>query len=236
MSRNTYVAKIPDEGSGPTIDPRAEFDLLEHLSAKGLTPKPAACDTKTGIVFTEHLFMARPWRLRDVREPRNVARAAVRLRQLHETATTSSARELPEFDALSFVRRYFDGLPGNRAAAAARRIVDEAELLAMAYDGIEESDVVCHNDLVAANILDDGVLRFVDFEYAVRARPVVDLASLVAMNDLNAVSVSALLGEYYCGEVPFDRRAFDGVVRLQRLIAQAWQLGRSPDRGVGPSS
>jgi thiamine kinase-like enzyme len=83
---------------------------------------------------------------------------------------------------------------------------------------------LCHNDLVAANVLDDdGSLVLVDFEYAVRGAPILDLANLAGMNDYGARERRDLLAAYR-GE---DRSGvteaeLDKIIRLVRLIAFFW--------------
>ena len=58
---------------------------------------------------------------------------------------------------------------------------DELLTLARRYDARYAPTAFCHNDLVAANVLDDGQLALVDFEYAVRADPLLDLANAAGM-------------------------------------------------------
>ena len=82
----------------------------------------------------------------------------------------------------------------------------------------------CHNDLVAANILSDGAAaRFVDFEYAGRGAPLLDLANLAGMNDFTAAQRHLMLTEYY-GEAVAASLAteLDGAIRMVRLLAYFW--------------
>ena len=91
------------------------------------------------------------------------------------------------------------------------------------YDATHAPTVLCHNDLVAANVLDDGRLVLVDFEYAVRGAPVLDLAGLAGMNDYGARERRELLAAY-CGDDRAGDRG-DGarrIVRLVRLMAFFW--------------
>src|SRR5690606_24790388 len=85
-------------------------------------------------------------------------------------------------------------------------------------------EVLCHNDLAAANILDDGHrLELVDFEYAVLSAPILDLAGLVAMNDYSAAESRALTTAYY-GDTAArcDERDLASVVRMIRLMSFFW--------------
>ena len=81
----------------------------------------------------------------------------------------------------------------------------------------------CHNDLVAANVLAGAKLRLIDFEYAAQAAPVLDLASLAAMNGYGEAEERLLLAAYESpvGE-PFSRTEFAKVRRLVALLAHFW--------------
>src|SRR5690606_39534213 len=101
---------------------------------------------------------------------------------------------------------------------------DELFELARAYRARYPSEVLCHNDLVASNVLDDGDLKLVDFEYAVTAAPVLDLAGIAALNDFDDDGWR-LAEAYYEGmRVPFSWGELRKVVRLVRLIAYFWAL------------
>jgi thiamine kinase-like enzyme len=81
----------------------------------------------------------------------------------------------------------------------------------------------CHNDLVATNVLDDGTLALVDFEYAVRGTPLLDLANAVAMNGFGEAEQRALL-EAYHGTQPAAPELLElgSLVRMVRLMTWFW--------------
>ena len=104
-------------------------------------------------------------------------------------------------------------------------------VLAAAYDAESSATTLCHHDLVAENILDDGQLWFIDFEYAVCAEPLLDLASLASMNNFSAAEQDCLLEAYYQGAPPFTMMRFADTVRLMRLQSYFWALtSLGPDR------
>jgi thiamine kinase-like enzyme len=70
-------------------------------------------------------------------------------------------------------------------------------------------------------VLDGGELTLVDFEYAVRAAPILDLASLAGMNDYASGQLRDLLEAYYRDAAPaVDELA--SIVRMVRLLAWFW--------------
>jgi thiamine kinase-like enzyme len=73
-------------------------------------------------------------------------------------------------------------------------------------DGGEHAPVLCHNDLLAGNLLVDGDdLRIVDWEYAGMGDRWFDLGNLAVNNGLGGREEERLLAAYF-GEPPDDRR------------------------------
>jgi thiamine kinase-like enzyme len=133
---------------------------------------------------------------------------------------------LPAFAAERIASRYLADLsPDVRASRTAARWADELILFARRYDARLAPTAFCHNDLAAANILDDGRLAFVDFEYAACADPLLDLANIVVMNSLSAEEQKSLLG-CYRGIVPTeeDLAELTWVARMVRLMAWFWAV------------
>jgi thiamine kinase-like enzyme len=133
---------------------------------------------------------------------------------------------LRAFDPVAFAAEYLESLGGERALPVVQRpFADALTMLARDYRARYPHMVLCHNDLVASNILDDGGLWLIDFEYAVTAAPVLDIAGIAAMNDYGRYERLQLSEAYYEGSpVPFSAAELDKVVRLVRLIAYFWAL------------
>ena len=105
-----------------------------------------------------------------------------------------------------------------------RRRGDELLRLARQHEASHAPTVFCHNDLVASNILTNGVAaQLIDFEYAGRGTPLLDLANLAGMNDFTEPQRGLLLAEYY-GEpaaAPLVRE-LDNAIRMVRLLGYFW--------------
>jgi thiamine kinase-like enzyme len=129
------------------------------------------------------------------------------------------------FAAERIAERYLTELRAAGRAADPRASARADELLALArdYDRNYAPTAFCHNDLTAANILDDGELALVDFEYAVRGTPLLDLANLAAMNGFDFAERRVLL-EAYSGAAPAsaDLAELDSLVRMVRLMTWFW--------------
>jgi Ser/Thr protein kinase RdoA (MazF antagonist) len=218
-----WVLRLPVAGLVALIDVATEAEAMSAAAAAGLAPAVVAVDAAAGVLLTDYRAGATPWTSAAARQPHNIHRAAALLRALHAVAV-----DLPAYDAERIAERYVAALGCDRAEPRA----DELLQLARDYDARYPPAVLCHNDLVAANVLDDGELTLVDFEYAARGAPILDLASLAAMNDYDESQRRELLAAYYReSDVPFTAIEFAGVVRMVRLTAHFW--ARLAGRQIG---
>lgn len=80
------------------------------------------------------------------------------------------------------------------------RVAKELEQAAGPFDM-----VFCHNDLLAANFLDDGdKIWLIDWDYAGYNSPLFDLGGLAASSNLDVAQEGRMLNAYF-GKVPDDR-------------------------------
>ena len=112
------------------------------------------------------------------------------------------------------------------------RLADELDRLSARFSHVIAGRQVCHNDLHAGNILSGERLWLIDFEYAVQASPIVDLASFVAFNDLQEGAAMALARACLGAEPPFSAGELAGVVRMQRILGELWEIARSVNNAV----
>jgi thiamine kinase-like enzyme len=178
-----------------------------------------AADAESGVLLTDYR-PATSWTSADLRRPANLERFAALLRMLHALPT-----DLPTFAAERIAVRYLTARPRSVREPRASAWGDELLTLARRYDRRYAPTAFCHNDLVAANVLDDGELVLVDFEYAVRAEPLLDLANAAGMNDFDADEQRALLAAY-AQATPTQAELEDltWLVRMVRLMAWFWAL------------
>jgi thiamine kinase-like enzyme len=131
-----------------------------------------------------------------VRTPEFVPRLAAVLRALHSG-----------WDQLTGEILYFSAFQTNRTYAKTARslgarlpedmdsLLDDAQVLAHRITPF--TPVLCHNDLLAANILDDGRdVWLVDWEYAGIGHPLFDLANVSATCAFPEPLERALLAAY----------------------------------------
>jgi len=225
-AERSWAIRLPlGIGEEETLDPATENQLLGLIAAAGLTPEVAATDVDSGALITRYLSGAVPWTARQAREPENISRIAERLRLLHGLEA-----RLPDFCPIRVAATYLDGVAGANAGLSGEEEGWGRELtaLAAAYEERFSPTTLCHNDLVAANILERETLWLVDFEYALRSDPILDLASLAGMNNYDT-SQRGLLLEAYDRLSPTPSRCaqLDDVIRLTRLLSYFWAVSRS---------
>ncbi len=180
-------------------DRAAESEASSHAAAAGVAPALlASLDDPPCLVFEfiEGETMT-PERLR---EPALTAACAAALRTLHACApiavTFDSFRLVEGYAAAT--REHGGEVPDayEEAAAAAKRI--EATLAAGGPFPGGEAPVLCHDDLLAANLLlvDGGTLKLVDWEYAGSGYRYFDLANFAINNGLEPAQEEAFLTAY----------------------------------------
>jgi len=211
--------RLPVNRSNALVDLETESRAMAAAAGAGVAPAVIAADPETGVLLTQFRPSA-PWTQVHARKADNIRRLAAVLRVLHRVPA-----DLPVFAAEQIARRYVAALPQEVIPPSAAKWGEELIALAQRYDERYAPTAFCHNDLVAANVLDDGQLVLVDFEYAVRADPLLDLANFAGMNGLDGEQQRTLLAAYGQAEPADDELAqLKWLIRMVRLMAWFWAL------------
>jgi thiamine kinase-like enzyme len=204
-----FVARIGAELLVLGIDRRNE--LACHRAAQGLGVSPELVYGENGVLVSRYV----PSRTLDpsgAREPGFAPRFARVLRQLHEG-----------WDGLIGELLFFSPFQASRTyVATARRLGAElpSDIEQLLETTRQLSRVIapyiptlCHNDLLPANVLDDGQrVWIVDWEYAGMGHPLFDLAGFSANCGYSEQQDVEFL-ESYRGE--FRRRDMDELLILK---------------------
>lgn len=139
----------------------------------------------------------------------NLTRIAAALRRLHGGPPFASRFDM--FD----VQRSYAGVVADRGMPLPAGYDDLAPTVARVERALRlrpEPLVPCHNDLLAANILDDGGdLRIIDYEYSGMNEPSFELGNLACESHLDREALSQLIASY-------SARATEA---LEALVARA---------------
>jgi thiamine kinase-like enzyme len=178
------------------IDRDAEYRNSVSAAQAGVGPEVVEYAPEHGVLIVKWIN-GRTFGDADLDDAAQLERVARLCRQLH-----AGPRFVGDFDMFDVQRRYLRivtesgfRLPGDYLSfePALRRI--EQVLHATA-----SSPVPCHNDLLAANIMDDGNrLWFIDYEYAGNNDPCFELGNIWSEAALEADRLEQLVAGYYGG-------------------------------------
>ncbi len=172
----------------------------------------------------------RTWQDADVGA--NLARLAAALRRLH-----AGPGFVGRFDMFALRRGYLEVVRqrGFRMPEGYLDLEPRLDAVEAAFAVAPEVLVPCHNDLLAANVLDDGgELRIVDYEYSGMNEPSFELGNAVAEARLGPDALAELCRAYYGG----DDEALDALVARAELwgwVARyGWVLWGMIQEGTSP--
>jgi thiamine kinase-like enzyme len=181
------------------VDRHAEFVNTLAAAAAGVGAPVVDYLGGQGVLVVSFL-PGRTWGDADVAA--NLPRLAAALNRLH-----AGPGFVGRFDMTALRRRYLEvvrekgfGLPDGYLDLEpwAQRA---EEVLALAPERL----VPCHNDLLAANVLDDGGdLRIIDYEYSGMNEPSFELGNAVAEARLGPDALAELCAAYYGRRDPAD--------------------------------
>ncbi len=128
---------------------------------------------------------------------RCLARLLPPLQTLHQAGAGAVRGAVLWFSVFHVIRHYGRLLADSRRHAAARpELMAAAEQLEAAVGAI--TPALCHNDLLAANFIDDGArIWIIDWEHAGINTPLFDLANLAANNAFPEALEREMLQLYY---------------------------------------
>ncbi len=216
-----FAVRLPSPG-WIRLDRDNEIAAHRTAARAGLAPAIVYADAATGLLVTRWL-PGRAWTLADMHAPGQLVRIGALLKSLWSLPPPPAVFDDGRL-ADRLWARYVRLAAADGAARSMRAafVTERSTLVA----GLARADF-CHFDLVAANILDDGRLRLVDFEYAAAGDRWLDVAMLCAAHDHDETEQGILLRA--AGLEP-SAAALEKVARLRRLadfLAAHWYLARS---------
>lgn len=218
-----FVVRIGDDIPVHHVSRKAELAAARAAHAAGLAPE---------ILHAEPGAMVMPWidgrtlTPEDVRDPAMLGRIVPLLRRCHAEVGRRLEGPAPLFWVFHVCRDYARTLQRGRS----RMLAELPRLMAM-NDRLEAlvgdvGLVFGHNDLLAANILDDGRrLWLLDWEYAGFNSPLFDLGGLASNSELPPQQEEWLLDAYFEGAVTADLRRRYTAMRCASLLREAmWSM------------
>jgi thiamine kinase-like enzyme len=218
-----YVVRVGGDNEAHGVVRKNELAASRAAHAAGVAPRVAYAEP--GVLVLDYVE-GHTFTPADVRDSRNLSRIIDLVRRTH--------REIPKhlrgpgvlFWVFHVVRDYAHSL-SETASADLRRIrsfVARSEELERAVGPIEL--VFGHNDLLAANIIDDGKkLWLVDWEYAGFNSPLFDLGGLASNSELATPPREKLLEQYFERPVTDQlRHRFAAMTAASLLRETMWSM------------
>jgi thiamine kinase-like enzyme len=222
QSRQSFVVRIGRDLPEHGVMRFNELAAARAAHAAGIAPQ---------VTYAANGFMVSRFVAGDaltalrVREPHMLERIAALLRRCHRDIPAHLEGPALLFWVFQIIRNYLRFL-GTRDAApeqeALSALAARAERLELAVGAVNL--VFGHNDLLAANLIDDGQrLWLIDWDYAGFNSPLFDLANLATNNQLDAGLETALLENYFGAAVaPATRQAFAAMQCASLLRETLW--------------
>ncbi len=213
-----YVIRVPGkETSLLGIDRLAEMRANELAARIGIAP-PVAARLEDPPCLVTGFVEAREMSSEELRAPEKITAVAEALRAFHDCGESVPT----EFDSFRLVETYAETAAerGAEVPASFTESCAAAARIEEALGGPEHEPVPCHNDLLAANFLDDGErIRIVDWEYAGMGDRYFDLGNFSVNNGLDDEQQNLLLSAYFGERPPASRLAAEHPSAAGRLAA-----------------
>jgi thiamine kinase-like enzyme len=193
------------------IDRASEVDACKMAAGLGIGPELVHLDLTRGV-FVTRFIEGSPVPPEQVGAEPIVGEMARALRRIHAAGSINAT-----FNT-------FELVPAYRALAAESGVApgfDDASMLRIlervAAVRPWQPAALCHNDLLNSNLIHDGQVRIVDWEYAGMGDCFFDLANLAVNHHFTASQEEALLGHYF-GSVSEPQMS---VLQLFKLASEA---------------
>lgn len=198
------------------LDRDAEHDISESVFLARLGAEPLHYDPESGITLRRYL-PGRAWSEADLQDAAKLQLLARRLRDLHASPAVGNPYS-PGLSARRYARQL--GTPG------AQKMADEANLLLADLRFTPYRECLCHNDLVAGNILEGSQgLNFIDWEYAGLGDPWFDLAVVIEHHGLSEPLEQGFVQAYLLRSPrAVESQRLAGWRAFYRALLSLWQM------------
>lgn len=194
------------------VDRRSEERVLRIASHAGVGPRVLRCDPDAHVLITE-LLPGTPWSVEYACSTAGIARLATLMREVHAISIVDGIKRV---DALTVVEDYWFTLDRAGQSSLAGPAEQRAAARIIGHQLREElRPRLCHNDVHHLNLMDDGRVRLLDWEYAGVGDPYFDLAGICCYHDYDPEQCEQLL-QHYLGRA--DEKA------SARLASARWMF------------
>ncbi len=221
VGEDSYVLRIPGEGTGEYIDRKAEAVNARIAAVAGVNAEVLYFDAQDGVQLARFIDGAATMNAERFRDLGAVARAAQAFRRIH----ACGKRFATDFELFKMMDDYLDLL--NRKSAwvpdGYRAVQQEAEAVRAALAVHPAARVPSHCDPLAENFLDTGArMWIVDWEYAGNNDAMWDLGDVSVEAEFGPDQDAALMEAYFGGRPPADQAG--RMVMYKAMCDLLWTL------------
>ena len=225
--------KVTDDGSAYVV--RLGADIPEHgvmrwnelalsRAAHALGVAPRVVHSEPGVLVLDFIE-ARTFAEDDVRSPNNLPRIVDLIAKTHRGLGAHLTEPVLAFWPYQVNRTYVTRLLAENSAHAAKlpELMAEQDKLIAATGPVDL--VIGHNDLLAANIMDDGArLWLIDWEYGGFNSPLFDLAGLAGNNGLTETQERDMLSQYFETDPESHWRSYQAMKCASLMRETLWSM------------
>lgn len=215
LDSRSYVLRVDAAHTAAfALDRQREHDIMRAAAAKGLAPEVVFAEQ--GILVTEYID-GPVWSADEVSETKRLEQLAGLLRRVHELPLSGH-----RMDAAQVAATYLEAIPGH----GKHRSLAEQCVASIEQWGSDGEARLCHNDVIAANIIGDESPMMLDWEYACDNDALFDLACLIEYHHLDDDSADVLLSAYTGSAEPSSRERLADQRRRYDALQFLWFAAR----------
>ena len=226
----TFVLRISGANTALLgLDRAREYTATVAAARIGVAPEVVHFDQAAGLLLTRFIT-GRTWSPTELRQPANIRRVAETLQRVHHLppidATFSPWAAVTHMYAA--VQRLSVPLPRNFAWLLAQ--IRDLEAVSSHAASVP---CLCHNDVWTGNMLDDGTLRLIDWEFAGMGDVHFDLATLMMHHNFSVTHERLLLASYFGTLTSAHTEQVERMKRVMLLFDGLWALIQLGSAGQG---
>ncbi len=217
-----FVVRLGDDIPEHGVLRWNELALSRAAEAAGISP--GVFHHEPGVLVLDFLE-ARTFDEADVRDSANLPRIVEMVARAHRTVGAHLTAPVLAFWPFQVNRTYATRLRSESSSHSALLpdLMAEQDQLEAATGQVDM--VIGHNDLLAANILDDGSrLWLIDWEYGGFNTPLFDLAGLAGNNALSEEQERAMLEQYFDSPPDPHWRAYQAMKCTSLMRETLWSM------------
>ena len=198
---------------GLNLNREREVSILDRIKDLSLSPQILYSDHKNGIMIWSYMDGVEIDIISDKHEGILTA-LGNQVRKVHSFSTES----IEKFNFLHSIETYKNIISESSNSS----LLDEMNVLINTLYNKNTQFKLCHNDLTKPNILMNGSIVLLDWEYACLNDPYFDLATIFSTFQLDEISTKSFL-KGYGDDFNLDLNRLDQFIRLVKLTEKAWE-------------